>query len=284
MRFGPDNKTAVLVSADVLKFLDLDTFRIRATVNAGRMAGQGVYEISPDGRVLASTGRPALVRKSATAVELFDTHTGAKLREINPGPPTFLIPRLPGLAFSPDGNSLAVATPPPMNAKPKANPVIRVTIWNVAGGKLLSTINVPFKDQPAGAPLQLAYSPHGTSLLFSCGGVATVIELSAPPKFVSLVRPKEVVGNPKLPVAMTLRFTPDCARIVGRYGSFRQKQLVVMWDRRTGQIVDGPIPDVLPHPDPQVRVSPNGRYEVTGSGRDLIDRWAKPPVLVSPPM
>lgn len=288
-RFSPDSKTLMLTIAGSFQFLDLDTFRVRATVTTGRF-GQGT-DLSPDGRVLATTSG-TLSRFSGVPVELFDTRTGLKIREIKPHAADAQV-QYAGVAFSPDGKRLAVASLPPSGEKPAPDLHVTVALCQVADGKVATTIRVPFTDPNrnfVGGTARLAYSPDGTAILLSsAGGAATVIELTDPPRLVSLPSPKEVAGDPRLSVLAAVRFTSDGTHIVGRYGTFPGKQPVVMWDRHTGELVDGPIPDVLPNPDNFVRVSPDGQYEVRpnlhtpGRPSVLIDRRVKPPELLSPP-
>jgi RNA polymerase sigma factor (sigma-70 family) len=108
--------------------------------------------ISPDGRVLATGGRTRRFGVDPP-VELWDLRTGNKLRSLSGS-----MYQVFGLAFSPNGKSLAAVTcgdsgfSPPKSARKSARPQI-VRLWDVEAGKLQEL------DGHAGGATSLAFSP-----------------------------------------------------------------------------------------------------------------------------
>lgn len=113
---------------------------------------------SPDAKLLAAADT------TASAIQIWNLETGQPLAQIavsapDPSNP----PMINGLAFSPDG-TLLVSTGSDM----------KVTLWDVAGGKSLAAL-----DTGGSQPFPAAWSPDGT--LIATGGVdGTVILWGVP--------------------------------------------------------------------------------------------------------
>ena len=146
---SPDGKILALADGRSLRLWDLRADKEIATFAMDAAASAVAF--SPDGKSLAAGWTKAGPKPGSkiAAVTLWDLPSGKPDKTLEPSPGS-----LTGLAFSPDGRTLAVAT--------EDFPSIGdVTLWDRATGKVISTLEANGVDC-------LAFSPDGKILAAGC--------------------------------------------------------------------------------------------------------------------
>jgi WD40 repeat protein len=168
--FSPDGKTAALVNAN-------GSVRLHAVADGkelrqlkGHTNGTAALAFSPDSKRLASRGNVDNI------IRVYDVAQGSELKQINvPAPKApgggfgggfgVAAPVGRGLAFSPDGQTLAAAfnanSPGPVRGgQPQVAGDNMLRLWDVATGKEIRKITLPLQRTVT----NLAYSPDGRLL------------------------------------------------------------------------------------------------------------------------
>lgn len=168
-RFTPDSKTlVVLCPDDQLKVLDAQNGNVRATAK-----GADRFVISPDGGYVAYTnyGTPWVGdKKVVSPVQLLNLVSG----QPEPGP-VDLTDCIQSLAFSPDSQLLALATPG-INSLQK----IRITMWNCRK----KTIDTTMEGDPGNSLHSVGFSNQGQIFFVKEAllGVMTYWDMSSKPE------------------------------------------------------------------------------------------------------
>jgi WD40 repeat protein len=195
----------------------------------------GALAFSPDGRLLARTG------SARGTVELWDATTGRLARTLDHVGTAW------SLAFSPDGNRLALGSGLGVDAAP-------VRICDVASGKILLTL--------AGHQsyvYSLAFSPDGKRL--ATGGHDDKVKIWD----LGTGREALVLKN-QGPSVSGVAFSPD-----GKLLASTNQELVKVWDARTGEELfcmrghEGTVNAVA--------FSPDGKRLASGSSDQMIKLW-----------
>jgi WD40 repeat protein len=168
--FSPDGKTAALANANgSVRLHDLaDGKELRQL--KGHTNGTAAIAFSPDSKRLASRGNVDNI------IRVYDVAPGSELKQINvPAPKApgggfgggfgVAAPVGRGLAFSPDGQTLAAAfnanSPGPVRGgQPQVAGDNMLRLWDVATGKEIRKITLPLQRTVT----NLAYSPDGRLL------------------------------------------------------------------------------------------------------------------------
>jgi WD40 repeat protein len=163
--FSPDGKTAALVNANgsVRLYAVADGKELRQL--KGHTNGTAALAFSPDSKRLASRGNVD------NFIRVYDAAQGSELKQINvPAPKApgggfgVAAPVGRGLAFSPDGQTLAAAfntnSVPIRGGQPQVAGDNMLRIWDVATGKEIRKITLPVQRTVT----NLAYSPDGRLL------------------------------------------------------------------------------------------------------------------------
>ncbi len=152
--FSPDNRALAVGDYDGVRFYDVETGNIKATV---RMHLVHWLDYSPDGQLLVAGG-------SYGAVKILDTSTLA-VRTSLPAR------QVTSIAFSPNGRTLATGGG------------VQLNLWNPTTGKLRETLSgstassypdwmlriLPFLRPQKGPPIRaIAYSPDGSEIAAGC--------------------------------------------------------------------------------------------------------------------
>jgi WD40 repeat protein/beta-lactamase regulating signal transducer with metallopeptidase domain len=264
----PDGKTLAVAGGNVVQLYEVETGKELVKIQ-GPPTGLAGLLFSPDGRTLAGRGGDG-------AVHLWEAANGKETHRINRGSQPdnlqVLVARLrgsggdsPGIAFSPDGKALAVAT---TEVKEQKNVTSWVGIWDAAAGKETGKIEVPEGLGPVSA---VAFASGGKALAY---GTANVIILCEPDTGKELRQIKAPGG------VASLDFSPDGKSLAvrGRNQQFRlletetgkeQYQLGEVAPAQTG---GGGGAVVVARPvlfTPETRnlaFSPDGKQIVTASG------------------
>jgi RNA polymerase sigma factor (sigma-70 family) len=202
--FAADGRTLLSMGRDpefrdVICHWDLATYKLLKRVVPAYTGSRSTVALSPDGRTLAVPSRGP--------VTLLDTQTGL-LRCTLQGDrnrATY------GLAFSPDGKTLATAW------TESGEPDATASLWDTATGKLRRRFRVPLA-----ATTHLHFSSDGRLLLIPGGCLV---------RFWDIATGKEVLQQPAHTYSVrSLAFTPDGRSIVSGGG-----ETIRVWDARTGQ-------------------------------------------------
>jgi WD40 repeat protein/beta-lactamase regulating signal transducer with metallopeptidase domain len=262
-----DGKTLAIANANIypIHLYDVASGKETRTIEGVRSVfGLTSLLFSPDGRALAA-------RTTDGAVVLWDTTTGQEVQRISaPTPPSNVrsVPPTnvrgggPGMAFGPDGKTLAVAT---TEFKQQANSLTIATsvkLWDVATGKETGQI-----QGPDGQILSdVAFAPNGKVLAYGALNVVRVCGADT--------------GKDLIPITLTdriasLAFAPDGKSLAVAL----QSQQVFVWDAETGKeryrlgeptlSRNGPTAALATVATPEIRAvaySPDGKQIVTASG------------------
>ncbi len=211
---SPDGQTlAAVVANNEIQLWDTDTGKeIRRF--AGPPNGTGSLQFAPDDKTLA-------VRSGDRTIHLFDAATGNEIRQIKgkqaQGGARVVVAGqffgdTPGLAFSPDGKTIASAE----NEADQQKITNFVRLSEVETGKEIRRIDAP----PNGASA-VAFSPDGKLLAFA---VAAMVHLHDATDGSEIRQINAPAG------AATLLFTPDSKTLVGK----GRDQVIRLWDAGTG--------------------------------------------------
>jgi WD40 repeat protein len=202
---------------------------------------------SPDGKTLASYSYtqippvPGLVDRPAITGEvaqLWDVPTGRKGASFSGGSS-----ELGGMAFSPDGRTLAL-----LSAKRKA-----VQLWDVAGGRSIQTL----KD-PDGVDV-LAFSPDGKTLASTSGAAIKLWDVAGGSITAALTGPTGDVYS--------VAFSPDGKTLA----SGSDDGTIELWDVASG----ADAKTLTSHTDQvwSVAFSPDGKTLASGSKDCTVKLW-----------
>jgi WD40 repeat protein/beta-lactamase regulating signal transducer with metallopeptidase domain len=163
---APDGKTLAVGSANVVLLYEVETGKELRKIGPAPVGVVGLL-FSPDGRALAARGGDG-------GVLVWETATGKEVRQIkappqpeNRRPGAVAIVRggndAPGMAFAPDGQTLAVAT----REFQEQTLTSSVKLWDVTTGKETGQIK-----GPAGVGVSaVAFAPGGTMLGYAAGNI-----------------------------------------------------------------------------------------------------------------
>jgi WD40 repeat protein/serine/threonine protein kinase len=249
--FSPDGKRLAGASDDTtVKVWDAQTGQELLSLKGHANPVWGVA-FSPDGKRLASgSGTYDQTKRVYVSgeVKIWDAQTGQELVSLTHSGGVY------GVAFSPDGNSLASAGGD--RAKPG-----EVKVWDVqTGQELLSLKQESLSSQSANVVYSVAFSPDGKRLASAGGGVATVWDAQTGRKFLTC----KVHADSVISVA----FSPDGKRLAS--GSLDGATKV--WDAQTGQellSLKGLTGQLW-----NVTFSPDGKRLASASlGEDMLKVW-----------
>src|SRR5579871_6057051 len=260
LAFAPDGKTLATGGAfsDVpgeIRLWDMAAFTERAAFQ-GESRGTSAVEFSPDGRLLATVSSDHLVN-------LWDITTGRTIAWM-PVP----MPRSPGLALAPDGQTLAVAG---LEGDPTG-----VRLWEVAGEE---------EHRPLGGSGPVRFSADGSRLAFwrfaadgETGGVNPEYFTGFAPTGASTELPTAQIweiplqrerltlhGHAKF--VWALAFSPD-GKVLATAGF---DETIRLWEVRTGR----ELATLRGHTDQigALAFSPDGNLIASASHDETIRLW-----------
>jgi WD40 repeat protein len=248
--FSPDGK--VLASASLtsashdgeVRLCDASTGKhLRALRGGARFWTFGCLAFSPDGKRLAAGGGSI----NDHAVKVWDVGTGKELLSLGEGPHF-----VRGVAFSPDGRSLAAARSGSWSDRRN-----RVTVWEVATGRERLTLDGDGDAGPV-TPQSVCFSPNGLLIAAALGNTVRLWDAASGKEVRTLRGHTEPVAG--------IGFSPDGGRLV----SGGRDRTVRLWDVATGRelllfrVAGGPIW--------AVSFSRDGRRVAAAAGR-LVRLW-----------
>jgi WD40 repeat protein len=215
---APDGKTLAISGSDsVLQLYEVATGKELLKIK-GPATGVGAILFAPDGKMLA--GRSL---NQQEAIHLWETATGKEIRQIrsepkNPGGRVVFFGNAfgaSGLAFAPDGKTLAVGETIFDNGKITTS----VKLWETATGKEVRRISVAQPTVTA-----LAYSPDGKMLAYANANTVHLCEADTGKEIRPI--PGQNTG------ATSLVFAPD-----GKTLAVKGMNVVVrLYDPKTGDL------------------------------------------------
>ncbi len=287
--FSPDGRTMALGNVDkTIRLHETATGKELRQLN-GHVNGAAVLTFSPDSKTLASRGND-------NSIKLHDVAKGSELQQIttqqanaqgNPGGVVMVwggFGGSTGLAFSPDGKSLAstVSSGPGRAAVPNARGGLssEIHVWDVTTGKVARKIALPAQRGVNG----FVFSPDGrvlatdntdqTITLWELASGKERLQLGKPaagarPGATSVVvMPGGMIGGFGGAAASTgLAFAPDGSTLVAR----GPNKTVQVWDAVTGKEVGqfkGHDGDVV-----TVAFAPDGKSVASGSNDTTVLLW-----------
>jgi WD40 repeat protein len=255
LAFSPDGSVLALGGARITLW-DPRTGRQLRRFAAGPTSDANILAFSPDGRMLASGGGSG---DGKHKVALWDVRSGRLRGEPllghGPGLSVSIDQGVTGLAFSPDGRTLA-----------SGGDDGKVVLWDVASRRLR---DLPLLGHRLGVR-SLAFSPDGTTL--ASGGEDSTIALWDVRGKGRLSRLIAGSGRPE-----SLAFSPDGVTVAAGGDADWLKpdadarKTVIRWDVRTRQQVGAPIK--VGHEITALVLAPDGKTLATGDSDGGILLW-----------
>jgi WD40 repeat protein len=269
VRFGPGGDRLALGGPDSVTIWDLATRKLVHTIPAG----QATVAFSPDGKCLACwLGRPLLVQRQ---LAVFNASTWEERVRLPCWAVEFVSDEKPGcLAFSPDGQRLAVI--PPESGRVEAQ------VWDVTSAKQITTF------RPGPHLRCVVFSPDGKQVASALAGRPGTLVWDATTGQQLRVLPSswgELAFHPDCPVNPTL--TPLVSGYVavsrdGKWIATATKSRgrttlaeVFLWEAKTGKLLhtyDAPDDDVA-----GLAFSPEGSRLAAADRGGLVRVWALTP-------
>jgi WD40 repeat protein len=211
-----DGKTVAVSGGTVVQMYEVETGKELRKIE-GPTAGLVSLLFSPDGKTLAARG-------GDNGITLWDAEIGRERRKIKaPSRPDARTQAValrggggeaPGMAFSPDSATLAVATTEFKEQSFSG----RVTVWDVASDK----VGREFKSLEGATVSGVAFDPRGKALVYCSNGVVHACDAATGDALFQVSPPDFAVG---------LTFSPDGRQLAVRSRS----QQVIVCDGRTGK-------------------------------------------------
>jgi WD40 repeat protein/beta-lactamase regulating signal transducer with metallopeptidase domain len=210
-----DGKTLAVSGGTAVRLYEVETGKELRTIE-GPATGLVSLLFSPDGKTLAGRG-------GDDGVTMWDSASGRERRKIKaPTPPDVRTRAVslraggeaPGLAFSPDSATLAVAT----TEFKEQNFTGRVTLWDMASEK----DGRDFKSLEGATVSGLAFDPRGKALAYCSNGVVHACDVTTGDALFQVSPPDFAVG---------LSFSPDGRQLAVR----GRAQQVMVCDGGTGK-------------------------------------------------